>query len=48
MMSPSPNEYPDRSPKGTAMLAGLTGKQIARRAGSGAAERSAQRKHPCD
>jgi hypothetical protein len=33
---------PGRSPWGTAMLAGLTGKHIARRAGLGAARRSAR------
>jgi hypothetical protein len=39
MWSPSSKEYLGRSPKGTAMLAGLTGKHIARtgRLGSGPA-----------
>ena len=32
----------DRSPKGTAMLAALSRKHIANRAGSGAAQRSAR------
>ena len=47
-MSPSPRlallnaGNPGRSPAGTTMHAGLTGMHIAQRAGSGAAQRSAQ------
>ncbi len=44
-MSPSSDAYVDRSPEGTAMPAGSTGRHIAKRAGLGAARRSAQREH---
>jgi hypothetical protein len=36
---------PSRSPQGTAMLAALSRKHIASRAGSGAAQRSARKVH---
>ena len=41
-IDPSPGGYAGRSPEGTAMLGGLTASHIARRAGLGAARRSAR------
>ena len=41
-MSPSSNGYVGRSPEGTAMLAGSTGKHIAKAGRLGAARRSAR------